>query len=206
MTLVKTIAKMRQEYGNRALLEVVPDPFEQFGCWFKEALVFEPNGMTLATVSKEGRPTSRTVLLKSFDKRGFCFFTNYGSRKAKHLEEVPFASLTFWWREVFRQVHIEGRIEKISGVSYFAKRPKGAQIAALCSDQSQSIERDELESDFKTLETKYRGKKVPCPKDWGGYRVIPDRFEFWQGRKNRLHDRFLYTKVGGQWKIQRLAP
>lgn len=212
-----SIHKLRLEYGNNSLLEdqVCADPHVQFRQWLEEALkaeVMEPNGMVLSTVSATGAPSSRTVLLKKLDS-GFVFFTNYGSRKAAQLEVDPCAALTFWWKEIYRQVNIEGKIEKVSrkeSVEYFHSRPKGAQLAALASEQSAPLaSRIELEEAFKSLKKKYLGKKVPCPKHWGGFRLIPDRFEFWQGNAHRLHDRFLYVKTDQKtqtWLLTRLAP
>ncbi len=210
-----SIAKLRYEYGNTPLLEsaLLADPLIQFEKWFREALqakVFEPNGMVLATVSSVSRPASRTVLLKGCDQRGFIFFTNYLSRKGEHLSLHPYASATFWWKEIFRQVNIEGKIEKCSRNethTYFHKRPKNAQIAALASHQSAPLaSRAELEENYTRLKKEFRGKEVPLPKQWGGYQLIPERIEFWQGRENRLHDRFLYVKADHNWVITRLSP
>ncbi len=210
-----SIEKLRFEYGNTPLLEedLADDPVELFLIWMKEALkanVMEPNGMTLATVAATGRPTSRTVLLKEISRGNFIFYTNMASRKGEHLATHPFAALTFWWKEIYRQVNIEGRVRKVSRretCAYFKKRPRGAQLAALASHQSHPLAtRAEVESAFKVLKKKYLGKEVPCPKEWGGYCVMPERVEFWQGRQNRLHDRFLYVKANGEWILKRLAP
>lgn len=211
----RSIEKLRVEYGNDELLEgtLHPNPIDQFLIWFEKAIeaqLFEPNGMTLATVSTSGRPSSRTVLLKKVDREGFVFFTDYQSRKAQQLAQIPFAALNFWWREIFRQVCIEGVIEKISRQEvrkYFEKRPRGAQIAVHASVQSSPLaSRMEIEEAFDRLTKKYRGKRIPCPVHWGGYRLIPERFEFWQGRANRLHDRFVYIKAEGDWIFTRLSP
>lgn len=211
----RSIVKLRTEYGNEPLLEkeLKKNPIDQFKKWFYEALdaaVMEPNGMTLSTVSEAGRPTARTVLLKNFDDTGFTFYTHYQSRKGKHLELHPFASLTFWWKEIYRQVNIEGPVTKISRketLSYFYKRPRGAQLAAVSSFQSEPLaSRDELEVQYLATADHYKGKKVPCPAQWGGYRLVPERIEFWQGRANRLHDRFVYVKMDRGWIISRLYP
>jgi pyridoxamine 5'-phosphate oxidase len=213
--MIRSIEKLRFEYGNTPLLEedLRSDPVEQFLFWIKEALkaqVMEPNSMTLATVTSVGRPSTRTVLLKEITKGGFVFYTNYSSRKGEHLAGTPFASLTFWWKEIYRQVNIEGRVEKVSrreSLAYFKKRPRGAQLAAHASKQSAPLAtRAEIESMFQLLKKKYQGKPIPCPTEWGGYRVLPERIEFWQGRQNRLHDRFLYVKANGEWMMTRLAP
>jgi pyridoxamine 5'-phosphate oxidase len=211
----RSIEKMRYEYGNIPLLEeaLQEHPIKQFEVWFKEAIqaaVMEPNGMILATVSSAVRPSSRTVLLKNIDKEGLIFFTHYESRKAEHLRLHPYASATFWWKEIYRQIHFEGKVKKISrsaSIKYFAKRPKGAQLAALASVQSAPLAtRAGLSEIYERLKQQYRGKEVPCPKEWGGYLLEPERVEFWQGRKNRLHDRFLYAKGDGDWIITRLSP
>jgi pyridoxamine 5'-phosphate oxidase len=211
----RSIEKIRFEYGNEPLLEacLLKDPVLQFSKWFKEACqsdVFEPNGMILSTITSANRPSSRVVLLKKVSAEGFCFYSNCKSRKGEHLSLHPYASLTFWWKEIYRQVNIEGSIKKMEKkevVRYFSKRPKGAQIAAIASEQSQPLaSRDELEEVFRRLSKKYRGGKVPCPSDWCGYCLEPERVEFWQGRANRLHDRFLYAKTDGEWIISRLSP
>lgn len=212
----RSIEKLRYEYGNTPLLEeaLALDPIIQFEAWLGEALhsnVLEPNGMTLSTVTPLGHPTSRIVLLKKVDRKGgFTFYTHYSSRKGEHLVDHPFGSLTFWWKEIFRQVTIEGKIAKTSrkdALAYFRKRPRGAQLAAVASQQSEPLAtRAEIEETFEVLKKKYRGKEVPCPKEWGGYRLEADRIEFWQGRQNRLHDRFLYVKANDDWLITRLSP
>jgi len=211
-----SIENLRREYGTRPLLEEALDfdPLKQFLVWFQEALeieVMEPNGMTLATVTPMGYPSSRTVLLKGVDlRRGFTFFTSYTSRKGEQLAEHPFASLTFWWREIYRQVNIEGKVKRTSRretLAYFKKRPRGAQLAALTSHQSEPLAtRAEIDITYKQLKKKYSGRLIPCPKEWGGYRLEPDRIEFWQGLQNRLHDRFLYVKTNGEWVLTRLSP
>ena len=211
----RSIEKLRHEYGNAPFLEetLAANPIEQFLVWFEEAVaceVMEPNGMTLASVGATGHPSSRTVLLKEVDQRGFAFFTNVASRKGEQLMHTSCASLTFWWKEIYRQVNIEGYVKPLSRravLEYFRKRPRGAQLAALASHQSIPLaSRQEIESAYRVLQKKYRGKAVPCPKEWGGYRLEAERFEFWQGRKNRLHDRFVYVREAGEWLFSRLAP
>lgn len=208
------IEKLRLEYGNTPLLEenLASDPLVQFTRWLNEAVkanVWEPNGMLLSTVSTLGNPSSRTVLLKKIDK-GFLFFTHYQSRKGEQLEENPHAALNFWWKEIFRQVSIEGIVKKTTrkeSITYFESRPRGAQLATLASQQSAPLaSREELIENYLTLKHKYKNKKISCPKDWGGYRLLPERMEFWQGGKDRLHDRFLYVREEKQWFFSRLFP
>jgi pyridoxamine 5'-phosphate oxidase len=209
-----SIEKLRLEYSSQPLLEanLADDPIEQFALWLKEALdaeVFEPNGMVLSTVSALGHPSSRCVLLKKFDQKGFCFFTNYQSRKGEQINSHSYGSLNFWWREVFRQVTIEGKIQKTTrkeSEAYFESRPRGAQLASLASNQSSPLaSREELAEVYFRLKKQYKNKKIPCPKHWGGYRLLPERMEFWQGQADRLHDRFLYIKVN-EWVKTRLSP
>jgi len=210
-----SIEKLRVEYGNTPLLDadLTGDPLKLFHQWLDEALeaeVFEPNGMALGSVSSLGNPSCRTVLLKGVDKGRLIFYTHYASRKGEQLAAHPRAAVTFWWRELYRQVCIEGAVRKVSRAqskAYFAKRPKGAQLAALASAQSTPLAtRAEIDEAFARLKQQYRGKPVPCPTGWGGYALTPDRVEFWQGRQNRLHDRFLYVKTDGEWLRSRLAP
>jgi pyridoxamine 5'-phosphate oxidase len=189
------------------------NPFEQFSKWYQSALRSEfqhPDAMILATADKAGKPSARIVLLKSFDENGFIFFTNYQSRKGDELIENPVASLVFYWDKINKQVRIEGTVERISkkeSEDYFHTRPRGSQIGALASEQSKIIEnRDALENKFKELEKKYEGKEIPLPDNWGGFRLIPDYFEFWQSRDNRLHDRIAYFKEANNWVVKRLAP
>ena len=189
------------------------NPFEQFSLWYKmasDADFMHPDAMTIATADKNGKPSARIVLLKSFDEKGFVFFTNYESRKGNELYVNPFASLVFYWDKIDRQVRIEGSIEKISkqeSEEYFHTRPPGSRIGALASPQSKVIkDREYLEEKFNALSKKYEGKEIPLPENWGGYRVKPFYFEFWQSRDNRLHDRISYTKERGSWKLERLAP
>jgi pyridoxamine 5'-phosphate oxidase len=208
------IAQLRSDYALKKLDEadVGRDPMQQFGVWMVEAIharLPEPTAMTLATADTKGRPSARIVLLKGVDPRGFVFFTNYESRKARDLAANPQAALTFLWKELERQVRIEGRVERVSeaeSAAYYETRPLGSRIGAWASPQSQEIEsRSWLESRWEEF-GKQHGEKPPLPPHWGGYRVIPDYLEFWQGRLSRLHDRITYTKSGTQWKIARLAP
>lgn len=209
------IHHLRQEYTRHGLdiPDVDPDPFTQFEKWFRqasEAGLLEPNAMSLATASADGLPMVRTVLLKSFDHAGFVFYTNYGSRKAKHLAENPRAALLFPWLGLERQVQIAGRVEKVSAAEtlrYFLSRPYGSQLGAWVSRQSSVVNsRSLLLAEFEKMKLKFAEGKVPVPEGWGGYRVVPETIEFWQGRPSRLHDRIEYVKSGDSWNIRRLAP
>jgi pyridoxamine 5'-phosphate oxidase len=194
--------------------ELESDPIVQFEKWFREAWDENypmPHAMSLATASAEGLPTVRTVLLKGYDPHGFVFFTNYGSRKAKQISNNPQAALLFPWVRLGRQVTVAGRVEKISkseSVQYFLSRPRGSQLSAWASAQSTVISsRAILESAFATVKRRFADGEVPLPDFWGGYRVDPDSIEFWQNRKDRLHDRFLYNRgENGAWRIDRLTP
>lgn len=211
-----SVADLRKEYTLQGLseTEVHPDPLEQFKIWFDQALAAqlpEPNAMTVATTRSDGRPSARIVLLKDYDERGFVFYTNYESHKGQQLVENPRAAIVFWWAELERQVRIEGRVEKVSAAesdAYFHSRPKGSQLGAWASNQSQAIDsREVLEQRLQQLKEEYENKEVPRPPHWGGFRVIPAEIEFWQGRPNRLHDRLLYQRSeDGSWSIQRLSP
>lgn len=209
------INELRKEYRLKALdiHQLDADPITQFKQWLHEAQqaqIMEANAMTLATASAEGMPSCRTVLLKIIDPKGFIFFTNYESRKGQDLAAHPFASVTFLWRELERQVIISGQVEKLTRTEsdiYFASRPREAQLAAWASKQGQVIaSREELEQSYLHYEKLYLGQKIPLPPYWGGYRLLPDHFEFWQGREHRLHDRFCYQLQAHQWHIDRLAP
>ncbi len=201
---------------NNELSETTVDknPFAQFTEWYesilKSSLLNEPTVMMLSTADVNGNPSARIVLLKEIDDSGFVFYTNYGSRKGKDLKENPKAALTFFWDELLRQIRIEGRIEKISreaSKEYFSSRPRESQIGAWVSAQSSVIpNREILENKFDELEEKFGNEEIPLPHFWGGYRAIPNYFEFWQGRENRLHDRICYKKENDEWKIFRIAP
>ncbi|MCB9051997.1 MAG: pyridoxamine 5'-phosphate oxidase [Lewinellaceae bacterium] len=215
--MLEDIENLRKEYSASTLDvgDVNEDPLLQFGNWFGEAMAAqlpEPNAMILATSTPDGMPSARTVLLKAADEQGFVFYTNYESRKGKVLERNPRAALVFLWLELQRQVRVEGLIEKVSreeSEAYFISRPKGSQIGAWVSPQSQPIAgRDILEAKTIELERQYAGAEyLPLPPNWGGFRVRPTLLEFWQGRPNRLHDRIQYTLLEkGKWKIERLAP
>lgn len=209
------ISQLRKEYSLQTLSEesVDKNPFKQFEKWMKEVVetgAIDANAMTLSTVSHEGKPSSRIVLLKSFDQNGFTFYTNYSSSKGIDMEQNPWVSLSFFWISLERQVHIKGRASKISpkeSDEYFASRPKGSQLAAWASSQSQIItNRSVLDNRYTELEKLYENKLVPRPPHWGGYLVEPFSIEFWQGRESRLHDRILYDKIATDWKISRLSP
>ncbi|MCE2572526.1 pyridoxamine 5'-phosphate oxidase [Motilimonas eburnea] len=194
-------------------LQATDNPFEFFKQWLKqaeEAGIILPESMSVASCTPEGRPSSRMVLLKEVDEQGFVFYTNYGSRKAQQLEANPHAALLFHWNILQRQVRIEGRIERVSyeeSLAYFHSRGRGSQIGAWASHQSEVAQsRQELMDKVKHFEQKFAGQEVPLPEFWGGYRVIPERIEFWQGKADRLHDRFDYQKDGDGWKVVRLNP
>lgn len=194
-------------------LAMTDDPILFFGDWLKEAEtagIILPESMSVSTCTTQGHPSSRMVLLKEVDQQGFVFFTNYGSRKAAELEQNPFAALLFHWNMLQRQVRVEGRIERISHTEseqYFHSRSRGSQIGAWASKQSQPLAQHQtLVDSVKYYEDKFSGKTVPLPEFWGGYRVIPETIEFWQGKADRLHDRFVYTKQDQKWVASRLNP
>ena len=190
------------------------DPIVQFEDWFRyacETVPMDPNAVSISTVDSHNQPSSRTVLLKYFDENGFVFFTNFESKKAEHIETNPNVALLFFWSDAARQVKIRGTAEKIptsETLKYFVSRPRGSQIGAWVSSQSSIISsRSLLETKFQEIKKKFKNKEVPLPSFWGGYRVVPYEIEFWQGRRNRLHDRFQYTRQqDGGWDIERLAP
>jgi len=210
------LTALRGKYTTKGLNEedLEQNPFKQFEIWFNDALnekLCEPNAMSLATVGKDMMPSIRTVLLKTFDEKGFVFFTNYKSKKSKQIEENPKAATLFTWLELERQIKIEGTIEKIStkdSLKYFLSRPKGSQLGAWVSHQSEVISsRSLLEQKFDEMKNKFAKGEVPFPSFWGGYIIKPIQIEFWQGGQDRLHDRFLYTKQDDNtWEISRLAP
>ena len=206
---------IRQGYKNKGLdkEDLNADPIIQFESWFKEAKKSEPipTAMSLSTVNNNGEPTLRTVLLKLFDKKGFVFFTNYKSRKADHITGNPSVAVLFNWGALERQISITGVAEKIKtkeSIKYFMSRPRGSQLGAWVSDQSSVLSsRKILELKLEEMKRKFSDGEIPLPDFWGGYRIIPKTFEFWQGRPNRLHDRFIYSKLSnGIWKIDRIAP
>ena len=212
-----SIADLRQNYTLAGLSEadLYSDPLEQFKVWFQQALdadLIEPNAMTLATATPDGKPTARIVLLKGVSDRGFVFYTNYESQKGRQLTANPQAALVFLWDKLERQVRIEGKVEKLTAeesAEYFHSRPKGSQLGALASPQSRIIpSREVLEQKLAELEEQYSDDAtIPLPSHWGGFRVIPSRVEFWQGRPSRLHDRFVYDlQTDGSWQVNRLAP
>jgi pyridoxamine 5'-phosphate oxidase len=209
------IADLRKNYTQAGLLEtdVVADPFQQFKLWFEQAVaanLLEPNAMTIATVTAEGKPSARIVLLKGFDEHGFVFYTNYSSQKGVELQHCPYAALVFLWGDLERQVRIEGKVELVAieqATAYFHSRPASSQLGAWASDQSMVIsDRSILETRLQQLEAEYHEREIPKPPHWGGFRVVPTEIEFWQGRPSRLHDRLRYQLVDGAWKIDRLAP
>ncbi|MCH8556409.1 MAG: pyridoxamine 5'-phosphate oxidase [Balneolia bacterium] len=211
----KEIAGLRKNYTLETLdrTDVDSNPVQQFKYWFEQAVkseIPEPNAMVLATASSSGQPRARVVLLKGVDERGFLFYTNYGSNKGKELGENPKASLCFNWLELERQVRIDGRVEKLPASesdAYFNSRPFESRIGALASHQSAVVgDRQQLETTYEQLLKEYEGKDVPRPESWGGYLVIPELIEFWQGRPGRLHDRIEYKLEGQQWTIRRLSP
>jgi pyridoxamine 5'-phosphate oxidase len=210
----KDIQNLRRQYSKSTLSvsSVSKDPFKQFEKWFQDVLnsgFLEPNAMTLATATKAGKPSARVVLLKGIHDGGFVFYTNYKSKKGKDIEDNPFGSILFYWDRLERQVRIEGKIEKVShqeSEEYFNTRPYKSRVGAWASKQSSVIEsRSAIVREFLKYMMKFK-THVPLPDVWGGYRLIPDSFEFWQGRPNRLHDRVRFTKNKSGWKIERLAP
>ncbi|MBP0047869.1 pyridoxamine 5'-phosphate oxidase [Marinobacterium sp. AK62] len=215
MSETSEISALRREYVAAGLhrADMQADPLQQFEQWMQSALEAHPDdatSMTLATADAEGWPSARIVLLKRYDSRGFCWFTDFRSEKGQHLAENPKAELLFYWRGLERQVRIRGRVEQLpyaDGETYFHQRPRGSQLSAAISSQTEVIDhRSTLEERVEALDSQYADQVIPCPETWGGYCLIPEHFEFWQGRENRLHDRFRYTQVEGQWQIERLQP
>ena len=209
------LGKLRREYQQKGLIETdtADDPINQFSLWFNESLelgLLDANAMSLATSTPDGKPSNRIVLLKSFDDKGFIFYTNYNSRKGLELISNPFASLLFYWEELSRQVRIEGKAEKLSSAEsaeYFSSRPIESRLGALASAQSTVIKnREELEKRYEELEKLYAEQVIPKPEHWGGFRILPEKIEFWQGRPNRLHDRIVFYRNGNLWEKKRLAP
>ncbi|MEV7275626.1 pyridoxamine 5'-phosphate oxidase [Streptomyces sp. NPDC093111] len=212
---------MREQYRTMELTvaDLAPEPIEQFSRWFKETTatpaIHEPNAMVVSTATPDGRPSSRTVLLKHYDGAGFVFFTNYGSRKGRELAENPYVSLLFPWHPMARQVIVTGRAVRVGRdetVAYFRTRPHGSQLGAWASRQSSVIgSRAELLARYEELAARYpEGEQVPVPPEWGGLRVVPETVEFWQGHENRLHDRLRYVREAGEgdatWQVERLSP
>ncbi len=215
--MTQALADMRRDYTRDGLTEAnAPvEPFELFNRWFEEAVKteqppVEANAMTLATVDEQGRPHCRVLLLKALDTQGFTFFTNYESDKGRQLAANPFAAMTFFWPTLERQVRIEGRVSKVSHAesdAYFQVRPLGSRLGAWASPQSRVIaDRAELEGLLRATEQRFSDSQPDCPEHWGGYRLVPERIEFWQGRSSRLHDRLNYRRVEQAWQRERLAP
>ena len=212
---MKNLKQLKKEYSDKGIDVGSADsnPFIQFNLWFSQAVdsaIAEPNGFSLCSVSADSKPTQRTVLMKSFDENGFVFYTNHGSRKGRQIAENNRVSMLFPWYALHRQINIEGKVSRIDdkqSLKYFHSRPVGSQIGAWASRQSEILaSRNILEKQIEEIENKFAGKEIPLPAFWGGYLIEPDRFEFWQGRTHRLHDRIVYTKTENQWEITRLSP
>ena len=210
-----SLAALRQEYGDAGLEAdgLAPDPVSMFRRWFDQARssgLHEPNALVVSTVGADGGPSSRTVLLKGLDERGFVFYTNYDSRKGHDLDARPACALLFPWHDLERQVRVEGRAERVApeeSAAYFAQRPRGSQLGAWASPQSQEVaSRAELDERYAAAEARFEGVDVERPPHWGGYRVVPEVVEFWQGRRGRMHDRLVYRRGSDGWQVVRLAP
>lgn len=215
MDLSAELAAARESYTRSGLTEgdLADDPFEQFERWYAEARdagIVEPNAMVVSTVSADGAPSSRTVLLKGFSTEGFTFFTNTASRKGSDLAHNPRCAVLFPWHPLERQVRIDGLAHELSREdveAYFSQRPRGSQLGAHASHQSRVVAgREELEAAYERIEAQFDGQPVPVPEEWGGYRVEPEAVEFWQGRPGRMHDRLVYRREGEKWRTERLAP
>ncbi len=213
--MIGSLGDLRRQYATAALdrSSLDDDPVAQFQRWFADAeraQLLEPNAMTLATADASGHPSARVVLLKGIDERGLVFFTDYRSRKARDLAANSRAAVAFLWKELERQVRVTGDVELVTpeeSAAYFRTRPRGSRIGAWASVQSAELQdRGILEREVTRIDAQYPGDDIPLPPHWGGYRLVPDEFEFWQGRENRLHDRFRYSRSGQQWKIDRLSP
>lgn len=210
-----SLGDIRLAYARAALeaTDLAPDPVAQFQRWFADAeraQLPEPNAMTLATADAAGRPSARVVLLKDIDAHGLVFFTDYRSAKARDLGANPRAALVFLWKELERQVRVAGTVQRVpraESEAYFRTRPRGSRLGAWASQQSAVLaDRVALEREVARIDAQFPGDDIPLPPHWGGYRVVPDEYEFWQGRESRLHDRFRYTRAGEQWAIERLSP
>lgn len=215
MDLAAELAAARENYTRSGLHEddLASDPFLMFERWYadaRDAGIVEPNAMIVSTVSADGAPSSRTVLLKGFSTEGFTFFTNTASRKGSDLEHNPRCAVLFPWHPLERQVRIDGLAHELSREdveAYFSQRPRGSQLGAHASHQSRVVAgREELEAAYERIEAQFEGRPVPVPEEWGGYRVEPERVEFWQGRPGRMHDRLVYLREGDKWRTERLAP
>lgn len=215
MDLSAELAAARESYTRSGLTEgdLADDPFEQFERWYAEARdagIVEPNAMVVSTVSPDGAPSSRTVLLKGFSTEGFTFFTNTASRKGSDLAHNPRCAVLFPWHPLERQVRIDGLARELSREdveAYFSQRPRGSQLGAHASHQSRVVAgREELDAAYERIEAQFDGQPVPVPEEWGGYRVEPEAVEFWQGRPGRMHDRLVYRREGEKWRTERLAP
>ncbi len=213
--VMKHLAKLKKQYSATGISQdsVCKNPIEQFGLWFEQAVdaeIAEPNGFCLSTISETAKPSQRTVLMKSYDDEGLVFYTNHHSRKGRQLAQNNHVSALFPWYELHRQISIEGCVSRISdslSVEYFNSRPRTSQIGAYASHQSEIItSRQILEQQQQAMTDRFGNQKIPLPQFWGGYRITPIRFEFWQGRAHRLHDRIRYTKKNEHWEIVRLSP